>query len=249
MTESNLQRDEEGNRIILGMKFPSVTTILKSDPQYSVDYSKIPKHILEKASTRGNFVHEAMEKVLKGEEYEIPKEYYHLFVNLIAQMNSHISQNYTNLRNAVCEKTIYHSSLKYSGQLDYTCAFNRKTIQNHKTCRLIVDYKTSSQKMESHEIQVAAYALADFNMRHVGDDGTVDHLKGTNVVVQTLVNAHGERVNVAFPDFDRMSGLVIYSHHKNTGIVEISGRKLKTRTYDFLDILEDFGRKHGESLR
>ena len=226
------------------MKFPSVTTILKHN---STEFDGIPEHILKKASERGNDVHNAMEAVLQGRKYKIKKENYEVFVNMIAQLNHMCSTLCASISNAVCEKTVYHYALKYSGQLDYTFKFFPKGRLTGSRVRMCTDYKTTSKQKHDHLMQIAAYIMADYHMRKVGDrdDLTGDELK--NAV--TLVSAHGQKVKVLLPDFESSYGSLIYSHKNNKGIKVITGSQLKSAAFDFIDVLEDFGKANGERLR
>ena len=132
---------------------------------------------LENSATRGTLIHEACEKLLKGEEISLIKEFPNLkdkkvlvgFANWCAEYKP---------QSISTEKTVA-SKYGYAGTLDLLCTINNEPW--------IIDFKTSAGVYVSHKIQVCAYRQAVLEMTGIEAKMGILHLdfkskKGWNFI-------------------------------------------------------------------
>lgn len=148
-----------------GVIVPNVTSIMRG----IVDYSNIPRHILDEASERGTYVHKCCEMFLWGtlDESSVEPGYmpyldaFKLFLGDTYFIVEHI------------EERVYHRKLKYAGTVDMIGIFPPiRTNGNSK--RALIDIKTTFKLMKSTGPQTAAYKDA---WESAGND-EIDHRYG-----------------------------------------------------------------------
>ena len=152
-----------GTRIydILGVKLPSVTTILAKtkDQEYIKRWRNKVGHdeadrIYNLSSKRGTTMHKFLEKYIEGEGYEdlteIGKEAKPMAQKIIDIGLTPVSEYYGS------EVTLYYLGL-YAGATDLIC--------RHNDLETVVDFKQANRAkreewIEDYFLQVAAYAMA-----------------------------------------------------------------------------------------
>lgn len=144
-----LNFDEDSHTYTLGGKvIPSVTQVLSP----LTEYAGIPKHILDAAADRGNYVHKACEMYLwetldEDSLKEEARPYFNGFKKFMSE---------TGFIPEVIEERVYHPTLKYAGTLDLggilPPAGRRKKPQ-----RALIDLKTTFKLMRAVGPQTAAY--------------------------------------------------------------------------------------------
>lgn len=240
MTVSKIERNENGIRVIDGIEYPSVTTILKDD-----SYAKVPKHILKAASERGNEIHLLLENILQGQDFEVEQRWEFVANSMITGLNA-LNKGFVNIQYPETEKTVWHRDLLFSGQLDYKFKCNMKSmIDPKKRVTAIVDFKTSAEKKASHLKQIAAYVMADFNMKtwRLAQNGSYDENNSKSKQQKlTRIASNGKEVKVLLPDPNDYFGILIYAHKKNEGIVATSGTGLHTSMLEFMEDVERYSR-------
>ena len=155
--------DLHGSRIydILGVKLPSVTTILAKtkDQEYIKRWRNKVGHdeanrIYNLSSKRGTTMHKFLEKYIEGEGYEdlteIGKEAKPMAQKIIDVGLTPVSEYYGS------EVTLYYLGL-YAGATDLIC--------RHNDLETVVDFKQANRPkqkdwIEDYFLQVAAYAMA-----------------------------------------------------------------------------------------
>ena len=142
---SILKFDKESHLYTLDdVKIPSVTSVLSSTR--ISDYSNIPSQILEEAAARGTAVHRVLELFDMGQLTECPEwaaEYLSAWEKFKTEMDVKI---------LACEMRVFHKKMWFAGTLDRIAIIGEK--------KYIVEIKTTSAVMRSHEIQTAAYSMA-----------------------------------------------------------------------------------------
>lgn len=235
MTLSKITRDENGIRLINGIKYPSVTTILKGEDNY---YKNIPAPILEEASRRGNCVHKAMEDILNGKDGVLPEKYHDVAMVMLKGLNK-MSEAFTQIRNASSEKTVWHEELIYSGQYDLGFSACVKSMIDRKRRRVVVDFKTSAKRHDNHLLQVAGYCLADWHMR-VGAALSAHDLEHALRVMRS----NGDTSLCPVYNPDDYIGVLIYSHPKFNHMEFITGKKLMEATMEFIGAIERYAKRN-----
>lgn len=146
--------------------YPSVTYILgcayPSDfglTQWRGDVgNKRADEILEESAADGSYVHDAIKKILEGEQIErsaiemgfLPRRALKVMRCLKAFLDW-----YTEYKPQVLatEYIVWNEEHKFAGTVDLRCKIGEDTY--------IVDFKTGKSLHESHKAQICAYGLAD----------------------------------------------------------------------------------------
>lgn len=139
-----------------GIEVPSVTTIISNVlhkpgiAEWSNSLGLRGKKyldVLNEKANIGTYVHNAIERYLRGEEYKpvmfpvIDKEVKEHLTSFISFLDNHT------IKNPIMEKTFVCS--RYGGTLDLICELDGKMV--------LCDFKTSKSFYVSHFIQLAAY--------------------------------------------------------------------------------------------
>ena len=165
----NYEFDERFYQKILDEKrfyAPSVTYVLGS--VYPQDYgltqwrgdvgNKRADEILEETSEDGSFVHDAIDKMIKGEKITSEtisgrfsprrslkvKRCITAFLDWVDEFKPQFVSS---------EYIIWHPELNYAGTVDAKCIINGQLY--------IIDFKTSKSIHQTHKLQVTAYVAAD----------------------------------------------------------------------------------------
>ncbi len=143
-----------------GKKLPNVTSIL--EPLSS--YADVPKHILDVASDRGNYVHRACEMYLwetldEDSLTEESKPYIQGFKKFMDD---------TGFLAEHTEARVHHSKLLYAGTMDLGGVLPVRGRMK-KPRRVLIDLKTTFKLLQSVGPQTAAYFEA-WNSTHEKDE-------------------------------------------------------------------------------
>lgn len=147
-----LEFDEPNHVYTLGNRvLPGVTQLL--DPL--IDFTGIPRSILEAAKERGQFVHKACEMYLWGtlDENSVPEEF-------IPYLNAFkLFLNQTDFQTEIIEQRVYHKKLLYAGTIDMGGVFPAlgRRVKPH---RALIDIKTTFKLMRVVGPQTFAYSDA-----------------------------------------------------------------------------------------
>lgn len=142
--------------------YPSVTTVLEAFPaspqlltwKKAVGFNA--DIILERAASEGSNVHNAVERYLRGDEihysgYNITEWVCILRFVEFWETTAPLLE--------ICEQIIVCPDLRIGGTIDIVCVINGE--------RWIIDVKSSTAVHETHEFQIAAYAVM-WNREHPG---------------------------------------------------------------------------------
>ena len=158
---------EHGSRLydVLGMRLPSVTTILSQtkDQSFLTAWKNKVGHenaerIKNNSSNRGTAMHKFLEKHVEGEGYDdlttLGREARTMAQKIIEDGLSNVSEYYGS------EVSLYYHGL-YAGSTDLVCM--------HNGMETIVDFKQSNRPkreewIEDYYLQIAAYAMAHDHM-------------------------------------------------------------------------------------
>lgn len=159
----------------VGDKFyPSVTTILDAYPkgagfnQWLIDMGDNSKKVMERAGDIGSKIHDAIHRMIKGEEIELDEKFYNeeewkylcRFIEFWKRYSPKVIQT---------EISLINERLGYAGTLDLIAEIEGQTW--------LIDFKTSNAIYNSYELQVAAYrALWRENDTMSLVDGSLDLL-------------------------------------------------------------------------
>lgn len=139
-----------------GIDIPSVTTVINTilhKPGIAEWSNTLGLHgkkyleVLNEKANIGTYVHNAIERYLKGEDYKpimfpaLDKEVKIYLTSFISFLNSH------EIKNPIMEKT--YVCEKYGGTVDLICELDGKMV--------LCDFKTSKSFYISHFIQLSAY--------------------------------------------------------------------------------------------
>lgn len=132
-----------------GQKVPNVTLIMEP----LIDYSKVPRAILQAAMERGNYVHKACELYVWDmlDESDVPPEYQPYIDGFKLFLKE------TGFEAELVEHRVFHKTLKYAGTLDLAGSL---PCHRQKSKRAVIDIKSTFRMMESVGPQTAAYADA-----------------------------------------------------------------------------------------
>lgn len=133
-----------------GQLVPGVTSILQDAKL--IDYSGIPRRILDKASARGTYVHKMLELYDLGtlDEEQLPAEYrgyldaYRDFCRVSGFRVGHI------------ENRRYHLGRHYAGTFDRTGFFEVPGVAVSTVRPIMLDFKTG-EIQDGHFLQLVAY--------------------------------------------------------------------------------------------
>lgn len=140
-----IEFDEASHTYTLGgVVMPSVTQVLAP----LSDFSKVPRHVLERARQRGTAVHRACELYLLGDldETSLDEEiapYYYQFRRFLRE---------SGFRPAKSELRVWSGRYGYAGTLDLAGELGKKQV--------LIDLKTPIQMPRSTGPQTAAYEAA-----------------------------------------------------------------------------------------
>lgn len=137
-----------------GNYYPSVTTVLEAYPkgkrfeQWLKDVGNEAEDIVDRAATQGTNVHEAIERLLKGQSLE--------WINFTLdewQMILKFKEFFDAAKLVIegIEVNIVSPTLGVGGTIDLVCTINGE--------RWLIDFKTSSAIYDNHFVQIATYAM------------------------------------------------------------------------------------------
>lgn len=134
-----------------GKRLPNVTSILSP----LSEYAEIPRHILDAASERGNYVHKMCELYLWGtlDESGIEPEY----AGYLEAFKRFLSE--TGFEAAHIEERVYHRELMYAGTIDLGGTLPPRG-RMRKAKFALIDIKTTFRLLQSVGPQTAAYLEA-----------------------------------------------------------------------------------------
>ncbi len=131
---------------VKGVQYNSVSSTLE---YFSRGFDKIPKEILDKAVTRGNAVHKALEDFINTGDIEVEDEYLDYVVNGVSYITRMRADGWKALS---VEQKLFSVPEKVCGMVDLILYKETKT----KILLKVVDWKTGSLRM-SHYAQVSLY--------------------------------------------------------------------------------------------
>lgn len=142
-----------------GVRLPNVTSIL--DPL--VDYSGIPRKIMEAAKMRGDYVHKMCEMFAWGtlDEESVAPEY----MPYLTAFKKFLTENH--FEPLYVEERVWHKTLKYAGTLDLAGHLRIGKARNPKMA--LIDIKSTFRMMASVGPQTAAYQEAFNSHRDKAD--------------------------------------------------------------------------------
>lgn len=141
--------------------YTSVTTILQYMPKakFFENWLKDVGHnadiIIEKAGKEGTQVHDAVERLVRGEEISWMDQYGNAIYSLVVwEMILKFYEFWTTYKPKLIlsEEFVYSDIHKYAGTLDLVVELEGENW--------LLDVKTSNNLSKSHELQLAAYAKA-----------------------------------------------------------------------------------------
>ena len=144
-----------------GVYYPSVTTILQYMPKnkFFESWLKDVGHnadlIMKRAGKQGTQVHEACEKLIKGEEVSWMDDFGNArYSQIVWEMILKFYDFWSNYKPELisCEEFTWSDEFKYAGTADIVCKINEETW--------LLDIKTSNSIHKSYDLQLAAYAKA-----------------------------------------------------------------------------------------
>lgn len=140
--------DERHFYALDGLPLPSVTSIVKA-AGLGTDYSNVPPEILEKARRRGIWLHDAYERIARGEDVgETPPDY----AGYVDGCRRFVDDTHYQCIRA--EQSVYHPQWLYAGRYD-----QKGWLAGERTG---VDFKNVAQVDHVYTaVQLAAYREAD----------------------------------------------------------------------------------------
>lgn len=144
-----------------GIYYPSVTTILSFMPKdrffetWIKDVGHNADIVLQRAGKEGSQVHDAIERLLKGEELCWLDKYGNaIYSEIVWEMILRFQDFWTTYKPTLVfsEKFVYSDEHKYAGTMDLVVMLDGK--------KWLLDTKTSNSLHKANELQLAAYAVA-----------------------------------------------------------------------------------------
>ena len=144
-----------------GVYYPSVTTILQYMPKakffetWLKDVGHNADLIMRKAGKEGTQVHEAAEKLIRGEELSWMDDYGNAkYSQLVWEMILKFYEFWTTHKPkpVLCEEFVFSDEHKYAGTADLVVKMNDEIW--------LLDLKTSNSIHKSYDLQLASYAKA-----------------------------------------------------------------------------------------
>ena len=144
-----------------GVYYPSVTTILQYMPKnkffetWLKDVGHNADLIMRKAGKEGTQVHEAAERLVKGEELSWMDEYGRAkYSQIVWEMILKFYEFWTNAKPELVstEDFVFSDKHKYAGTADLLVKMGKENW--------LIDLKTSNSLHKSYDLQLAAYAKA-----------------------------------------------------------------------------------------
>lgn len=154
--------------------------------------NKRADEIMDETAEEGSFVHEQIEKLLKGfrisnEEIDSNFKNHRRALKVKRCLKSFIDwYEDTKPETISTEKTIWDDQHIFAGTLDYKCVIDGE--------KWTIDFKTSKSIHDSHKIQVSAYRFADGNEGKCG----ILHLGNTTKKRYSFIEVDHDRY---FPQF------------------------------------------------
>lgn len=154
-----------------GIYYPSVTSILQYLPKnkFFEEYLKNVGHnadiILRKAGKEGTQVHEAAERLIRGEEVSWMDDYGNArYSQLVWEMILRFYDFWEtyNPKPLFVEEFVYSDKYKYAGTVDLVVEINKETW--------LLDLKTSNILSKGYDLQLAAYAEAFKEIKNIEFD-------------------------------------------------------------------------------
>lgn len=205
--------DIEGKRITLPNSrwyetkdgtFPSVTTILSAKAKqgltsWQINLASQGVNVKEagiNAMDEGSKVHDACERIMKGESLkfyneELGIENYKLFEEWLPICRFIDAYKELEIQPLLIEQTLYSKTYGYAGTLDLLCTL-KPDKKSEKRVLAIIDLKRSAAAYTDYHIQIASYVKAINEM--VSTDN--DNLKTYREIVNTKTG--GELINNAY---------------------------------------------------
>lgn len=157
--------------------YPSVTTVLEAFPkgaQFAIWQKSVGFNgdtIVERAANEGSNVHDAIERYLAGEMIT-----YHPYNKTEWQCIIRFTEFWTRYapQLVASEQIIVSTHYRIGGTIDIVCMINGK--------RWLIDAKSSNAVYDTHELQLAAYAMM-WNEKH--PDMPIDHVGILHLKAQT----------------------------------------------------------------
>jgi hypothetical protein len=141
--------------------YPSVTSILQYFPKdrffetWMKDVGHNADFIMRKAADEGTQVHNAIERLIDGEEVNWMDDYGNANFNLtVWEMILKFGEFWKTYKPIpiATENFLYSDTYEYAGTADLVCMIDNE--------RWLIDFKTSNSLHTSYDLQVAAYAKA-----------------------------------------------------------------------------------------
>ncbi|MCK5867727.1 MAG: PD-(D/E)XK nuclease family protein [Mycoplasmataceae bacterium] len=156
------------------IKYPSITTVLSN--YNKVDYSQIPRIVMEKAAERGTYMHDFCEKYILN-ELELPlkktidlkiAEPYNTAIGLFYQLKSYLDNSVESV--LMSEGQLKSDKYRIAGTVDLFAKIKSKNI--------VVDYKSSTSRKTEAEVinyymQLCFYAAAIEETFDIKVDGVI----------------------------------------------------------------------------
>ena len=156
-----------------GVYYPSVTTILQFMPKakffetWLKDVGHNADLIMRKAGKEGTQVHEAAEKLIRGEELSWMDDYGNAkYSQLVWEMILKFYEFWTTYKPKpiLCEEFVFSDKYKFAGTADLVVELDGETW--------LLDLKTSNSIHKSYDLQLAAYAKALEEVKDIKIDRT-----------------------------------------------------------------------------
>lgn len=162
--------------------FPSVTTILTAKAKqgltsWQINLASAGVNVKEagiKAMDEGSKVHDACERIMKGETIsfyndELQTENYKLFEEWLPITRFVDAYRELEIQPILIEQTIYSQEYGYAGTLDLLCTLKPDKNKNERVVA-IVDLKRSSGVYTDYHLQLASYQKAFIEMINNDED-------------------------------------------------------------------------------
>ena len=133
----------------------------------------IPWQTRDEAAIRGTDVHALAEKLVHGEEVQVPEHLAGRVEGYVAWLDAF------GFRPLVTERPVASRQWQYAGKPDAIGTFEQGPLAG-KTC--LLDWKTSRGVYGETALQTAAYARADFYLHEDGEEEPLPAIEATGVV-------------------------------------------------------------------
>lgn len=184
---------------LINLKAPSAGRIIGGITPSKTSFDSIPKNVLEEARKRGTWVHETIEKIIAGEEYDSRWEW----EGYIEAFNNFVDDH--DISFMATELPIVNRDYTAKGIVDAICTLNGEIT--------LLDFKTSTSTMHVNwELQLMIYA-------HIlSDIGMFDHMD-----LRVVKLGKDGRYTKLFYQYDPMiaeSAINLYHYYLEKGMVK-----------------------------